>query len=109
MSDVKVNICRAESFPIRRVLHCPTCKRRRRFSGRDATWYGVTWTCCACGESFGDGERLARPFKPGWRAEARAAARAVWDEAGGYTRTQHRAWVMGQLGWREYQQKGNHQ
>lgn len=91
-------ICRAPTFPIRRILNCPTCKQRRRFAGRDTAWYGPTVTCCGCGDSWSDGERHVRPFRRGWRAEAIAAAKELWAEAGEYTRADHEKWLKEQLG-----------
>lgn len=46
---------------------CPTCERPRRMLGEHAEWYGTTWTCAGCGDQWVDGERLERPFAPGWR------------------------------------------
>ena len=50
------------------VNDCPVCERPRRMLGRFAEWYGTTWTCSGCGDEWGDGERLERPFSPGWRS-----------------------------------------
>lgn len=91
-------ICRPEEFPLRRILHCPTCKQRRRFGIRDAAWYGPRATCCHCGDTFGDGERLPRPCRRGWRTEAAAAAKQVWQDAGAYTPADWRRWLRNQLG-----------
>jgi hypothetical protein len=93
-----VIICRSEAFPLRRIGRCFNCKRRRRIAGLDAAWYGAIWTCCACGDSWADGEVLPRPFKPRWREEATKQARATWDEAGRYTREEHRAWLRAEVG-----------
>jgi hypothetical protein len=49
------------------VNECPTCERSRRMLGAHAEWYGTTWTCAGCGDSWDDGERLERPFAKGWR------------------------------------------
>ena len=49
------------------VNACPTCERPRRMLGEFAEWYGTTWTCAGCGDSWQDGERGERPFAPGWR------------------------------------------
>ena len=49
--------------------YCPTCERDRRMLGQFQEWYGTTWTCCGCGEQWEDGERLERPFCPGWRRD----------------------------------------
>jgi phage/plasmid primase-like uncharacterized protein len=98
MTAPGIIICSPATFPIRAIMRCPTCKKRRRFAGRDAAWWGVTWTCCACGDSFGDGERLMRPATRGWRTEARAKARATWEEAGRRTRAEYRTWIQDQTG-----------
>ena len=48
---------------------CPTCEGERGFLRRWADWYGAYDTCLSCGDEWGDGELLPRPFKPRWRAE----------------------------------------
>lgn len=78
---MSVHVCVARSQDFRRVLPCPTCKRRRRFIENDAIWYGVTFTCCGCGYAWGEDGRMERPFRRGWRAEAVAAARRRWPTA----------------------------
>jgi hypothetical protein len=45
-------------------------------------WYGTTWTCAGCGDSWQDVERLERPFKPGWRRESIERARRVLASIG---------------------------
>jgi len=90
-------ICRPPSFPIRRILACPTCKQRRRMAGRDATWYGPTLTCLGCGDSWTCGEMHDRPFQRGWRAKSVTAAKRAWDEAGRYRRAEHTAWLAAEL------------
>lgn len=52
---------------LRRV--CPTCKRRTTFFAAHVPWFGWRFTCLACGDKWEDGERLQRPFMPGWRQE----------------------------------------
>lgn len=59
-----------------RVLHCPTCERRRRMWRTYTDWYGSNLTCLTCGEEWQDGVRCQRPFQRGWRQENVAAARA---------------------------------
>jgi hypothetical protein len=54
---------------------CPTCERRRYFVMMHTPWYGVSGTCLHCGDSWEDGERLERPFVPGWRNRAIRDAR----------------------------------
>lgn len=65
----------------RRIMACPTEGRRRRFYGWFQHWYGWTWTCLGCGDSWADGERGYRPFKRGWRKEAISRAVAAWNAA----------------------------
>ncbi len=57
------------------VNHCPVCARPRRMLGHFVEWYGTTWTCAGCGDSWQDGERLERPFAPGWRQQTVRQAR----------------------------------
>jgi hypothetical protein len=91
-------LCRPAAMEVRLIRHCPTCKQRRRFAGIDTPpWYGVTITCCACGDTWSEGERLERPFKRGWRKEAAANAKATWATAVRYGSPQHRAFVADSL------------
>lgn len=92
---MNVVICAPDQFPLRRIAHCPTCKRRRRFAGLDAVWYGTLWTCCGCGDRWEDGEMLERPFQRGWRTRSIARAREVW--AAGRPRAEWRLWIRTQL------------
>lgn len=50
-----------------KVIHCPTCLKRRRFFAWFQDWYGWHFTCLSCGDQWAEGERLTRPFCPGWR------------------------------------------
>lgn len=90
-------ICSPPTFPLRRITYCPTCEKRRRFSAFDAPWYGPTWTCCGCGDQWGDGEMLPRPFVRGWRKKNIERAKKVWDDAAGLTRADHSAWLRAEL------------
>ena len=54
---------------------CPTCQRPRRMLAQFQDWYGTTWTCAGCGDQWQDGERLERPFEPGWRRRSIEYAR----------------------------------
>jgi hypothetical protein len=90
-------ICSPPKFPLRRIMRCPTCAQRRRFAGYDQAWYGPTWTCCGCGDSWGDGERLERPFRRGWRPDAIQRAKRIWDGAGAFTRRDWHAWLIEQI------------
>lgn len=76
-----LHVCAPPTHWGRGVRHCPTCDRRRRFVVFFQPWYGGTWTCCACGDAWSDGERLPRPFARGWRTAAAARARARWATA----------------------------
>ncbi len=67
----------------RRIVKCPTEGKRRRWVGWSQEWYAAIWTCCGCGDSFSDGERMERPFRPGWRQQAIAKAKADWIAYGG--------------------------
>jgi len=49
--------------------HCPYCKETTDFLCEDVEWYGWYVTCLKCGDRWGDGELMPRPFKPKWRAE----------------------------------------
>ncbi|MFI7073628.1 hypothetical protein [Micromonospora sediminicola] len=98
MTAPVVHINRPDEFLPRRIVFCPVEQRRRRMAGRDAAWYGATWTCCGCGDSWTDGEMHPRPFKRAWRKEAVAAAKRMWLEAAGFNPAEHTAWVREQLG-----------
>lgn len=80
---------------VRRILPCPTCKRRRRMVVVYgwSVWYGPTITCCACGDSWADGERLMRPAKRGWRQEAAAKAKQKWQNAFQMTDEERATWL----------------
>lgn len=65
MTYIHIHAPKGEHFA--QVNDCPTCKRPRRMLGWFVEWYGVTWTCAGCGDSWTDGQRAERPFAPGWR------------------------------------------
>jgi hypothetical protein len=91
-------ICRPPSFPIRRIVACPTCGQRRRMAGRDGgPFYGPTLTCLGCGDAWTCGEMHDRPFRRGWRKQAIDAAKRAWTEAGQYSRAEYDAWVEAEL------------
>jgi hypothetical protein len=91
-------ICRPPSFPIRRILNCPTEGRRRRMAGIDGgPYYGPTLTCLGCGDSWSCGERHERPFQRAWRTKAIASAKRAWDEAGTHTRAEYEQWLAAEL------------
>lgn len=70
-----------ERFKRRRM--CPTCRKRTTFIVScyhvDAPISGVC-ICLNCGDEWGDGERLERPFAPGWRKRSIAEAKRRWRE-----------------------------
>lgn len=78
---------------VRRIGNCPTCRQRRRVAGFDQLWYGPTWTCLGCGDSWSDGEMLPRPFARGWREKAIARAQGWWAEAVRFLGPEHRAFL----------------
>ena len=78
---MSVHVCAPATVTFRRRRYCPTCQTSRRMVGSAAVWYGTTWTCCTCGDAWGDGERLPRPFARGWREREAARARRRWDSA----------------------------
>jgi hypothetical protein len=47
--------------------YCPTCKKDRYFFREVWEWYGLYDTCLKCGEKYFEGDRMDRPFCPGWR------------------------------------------
>ncbi len=57
------------------VNECPTCERPRRMLLSYAEWYGPTWTCAGCGDSWTDEGRDERPFSPNWRRQSIERAR----------------------------------
>jgi hypothetical protein len=91
-------VCAPAAYLSRHIRYCHTCKQRRRFAGRDTPWYGCTLTCCACGDSWTQGERHQRPFRRGWRKDAIARARRTWAEAAAFTTIDHIEWVKESVG-----------
>jgi hypothetical protein len=66
----------------RRYLRCWNCETKRRvvevFSG---SWYPSTFYCCYCGDGWGGGYRMVRPFTRGWRQRAAERAKRYWRDA----------------------------
>jgi hypothetical protein len=81
MTHIHINFTRY-SATFCQLNHCPTCERDRRMLGQFQEWYGTTWTCCGCGDTWSDGEMHERPLAPGWRREGREHARAVLASIG---------------------------
>jgi hypothetical protein len=66
----------------RRILTCWNCETKRRVAQvYQGIWYADHFYCCHCGDGWGDGERMERPFQRGWRERAIKAARGYWDQA----------------------------
>jgi len=61
--------------------HCPTCKKLRYFLFEVWQWYGGYLTCLKCGEKFFEGERMERPFCPGWRQSNIKAAKKFYRQS----------------------------
>jgi hypothetical protein len=76
-------ICSGPRDVVRRyVMRCWNCQTNRRVvSVWQGVFYGSIQYCCHCGDGWGGGERLERPFMRGWRQKAIAQARKYWDEA----------------------------
>jgi len=83
-------ICRpryAEVRLIRATCECST-RRRRWMVARFSLWYSYYMTCLRCGEQYGDGEQLERPFRRGWRRENIRAAERLYRQHGPRTMTE---------------------
>lgn len=74
---MSLHLCYAPAWRYRRQFNCPTCARRRLFLVELAAWWGSTVTCLTCGDAWAEEGRLPRPFKPRWRAESIARAKAL--------------------------------
>lgn len=88
-------ICGGYVEVIRRIVACPTEGRRRRMVVvvPDSPYYAGTLTCCGCGDSWSEGFRMERPFRRGWRKDAKARARHHWDNPYRMTDAERRAWL----------------
>lgn len=64
----------------KRYRRCPSCECITEMVEQDGGYWGYMGMCCRCGDSWHDGEMLERPFRPGWRREAIAQHRQLWDE-----------------------------
>lgn len=90
-----------DRFEVRRISLCPTENRVRRFYVYFQAWYGGTWTCLGCGDSWADGERASRPFQRGWRKEAITRATEHWNHVTVTARNRKQAfreWMDAELG-----------
>ena len=78
-----VTVCRAPRGIIRRhITVCWNCETRRRVVQIwQGMFYGSLFYCCHCGDGWGDGERMERPFQRGWRQKSIADAKQHWADA----------------------------
>lgn len=74
MTDVHIHVAPAVKVTLIREV-CSTCLRSRRFVAAYYEWYGPTWTCLRCGDSWNEDGRCERPFRRGWRKES---IRCAW-------------------------------
>lgn len=82
----------ARGIARRMVRKCWTCERNTPFVVKwDGAWYGTTDYCIACLDGWQDGERMERPFRPGWKKERAAYIRQLWDES--MSPERYNAWV----------------
>lgn len=68
-------------FLRKRYIRCPSCECTTEMVVRYEAWYGNTWYCCRCGDSWQEEGMNQRPFERGWRRKAIARHRALWDAA----------------------------
>lgn len=75
-------ICGGTAAHRRHIMRCPGrcagARRRVVSSWPSSPYYGPHFTCCHCGDQWGDGELMERPFRPGWRDENTARAKRLW-------------------------------
>lgn len=64
-----------------RVQFCPTEDTETEMLCQHFEWLGWDITCLSCGEKWGDGERLARPFERGWRERRIEEAKQIIKQA----------------------------
>lgn len=78
-----VAVCSAPQNVVRRrFLNCWNCETKRRVAQvYQGVWYGDHFYCCHCGDGWGEGETMPRPFARGWREKAIIRAREYWDSA----------------------------
>lgn len=72
----------ADNRFLRKVIqYCPVDECKTEMVARHEAWYGTSYYCCKCGDSWCDGEMYPRPFARGWRKSAVRRARELWDQA----------------------------
>lgn len=76
---MSIQICSPSAIAAkRRILTCPVCKTRRRFTCFDYGWWGFDWICHTCGVRVQDNQ-----FRLPSKAEAQVnqqKARSGWAE-----------------------------
>ena len=77
MTEIHICAPACDDHAIVRVW-CPTCDKMRYMTAIHYEWYGWYHTCLRCGEHWGDGEMLERPFMRGWRKENTKEAKEQW-------------------------------
>lgn len=82
-TDDKLAICGVGPALVRRrVVQCPTERRRRRMvQVYGGLYYSDHLICLGCGDQWSDGERGERPFARGWREKASRHALTLWLDA----------------------------
>jgi hypothetical protein len=76
-------ICGSGGVRIQEHWTCPECKvdgARLLVRWPSSGYYGPLMTC-ECGDEYGDGYRLERPFARGWRQKAQAKFEEDWPSA----------------------------
>jgi hypothetical protein len=76
-----VIVCKSPATEYRRIVRCPSCRRRRRFLVRFEGWYGDRLTCTGCGNQWSDGYRMPLTRSAKKRAALIADAKARWATA----------------------------
>lgn len=74
-----VHIYRPTSWSRRRIVFCPVDGRRTECVVTTYLWHEPRVQCVRCGEGWAGGVMFERPFARGWRKQAQARARALWD------------------------------
>jgi hypothetical protein len=75
-----ITICRPNWSQVEiREIYCTTCQCNRWMRCLFQDWYGWYLLCFYCGDQWGDGERLQRPFARGWRKKETERAAQWWS------------------------------
>jgi hypothetical protein len=71
----------SDRFLKKRYVRCPVCECTTEMAVRYEAWYGASYYCCRCGDSWCDGEMYGRPLARYWRRDAVQKHRKLWDRA----------------------------